>query len=67
MKVRAKEAGFFANSYRARGEVFEVPDGAAASWFEVLPDTAKLGKAPVPPPPEEPATLSAMKRAGRIT
>lgn len=66
MKVRAKEAGFFANSYRTRGEIFEVPEGASGSWFEVLPDVAKVGKPVVPPPPEEPSTLSAAKRRGMI-
>jgi hypothetical protein len=34
MKVKAKALGFYGGSRRRPGEVFEVPEGARAKWFE---------------------------------
>lgn len=34
MKVKAKVLGFYGGSRRRPGEVFEVPEGAKAKWFE---------------------------------
>ena len=35
MKVRATKPGFFGR-YINEGEVFDVPDGSKASWFESI-------------------------------
>lgn len=35
MKVRATKNGFYGR-YLSEGDVFEVPDGSKASWFEPL-------------------------------
>lgn len=34
MKVKATKPGFYDNSRVAVGDVFDVPDGASASWYE---------------------------------
>lgn len=63
MKVRAKERGVY-QTLREPGDVFEVADGAAASWFEPVaqpmedppapPDDDPLGIQALDTPPEEP-------------
>jgi hypothetical protein len=41
MKVRAKEVGFDGLNLRQPGEVFEMPQGSDAPWFEVIEDVSK--------------------------
>lgn len=35
MQVKALSAGYY-GSYRETGDVFEVPDGETATWFEPI-------------------------------
>lgn len=53
MKVRALKPGFFGNTRRKAGDVFDAPDGTQASWLEAVPEPkpAKPAKAK----PDEPA------------
>lgn len=51
MKVKALENGFF-GQYRATGDVFEVPDGSKATWFEPVKDAA-ADKTPTDPNPKK--------------
>lgn len=63
MKVRAIKQGFYGGARRRVGDVFEVDDGLAASWFEPV-EAAEAAK----PKPKakakggEPTTFSEIAR-----
>jgi hypothetical protein len=46
MQVRALQAGFFGGARRRVGDVFDVPEGAKATWFAPVGETKAPGKAP---------------------
>lgn len=48
MKVRATANGFY-DCYRVAGDVFDVPDGSEATWFEPV----KTGKSKQSPPSDQ--------------
>jgi hypothetical protein len=54
MLVRALQLGFWGNTRRRAGEVFEVPDGTKAKWFAPESET----KAPERPKRTAPVALS---------
>lgn len=63
MKVKATEVGYYDGVLRYTGDVFDVPDGESALWFEPFetseapqapPDNDPLGIQALDTPPEEP-------------
>ncbi|MFM7010261.1 MAG: hypothetical protein ACKO0Z_13170 [Betaproteobacteria bacterium] len=59
MEVRATKPGYF-DQYRSEGDLFEVPEGYKASWFE--PTEAKA-KAPAKDGAKAPAKDGAKAKA----
>lgn len=50
VRAKAKAVGFYGGSLRQVGDVFEVPEGAKGSWFDLVePPVEKKSK------PEKPA------------
>lgn len=64
MKVRAIKSGYHGGTLRRAGDVFDVPDGAKASWFVGVDavDAAKQ-KTKAAKPKAEPSTFSEVTKA----
>lgn len=60
MKVIAKAAGFVGGCRRRKGDIFDVPDGAKAKWFEPYVSV----KAPTAAPAAAPKVIKATKAKG---
>lgn len=63
MKAKANATGYYGGVLRYAGDVFDVPDGESALWFEPFetseapqdpPDNDPLGIQELDTPPEEP-------------
>lgn len=56
MKAKANATGYHGGVLRYAGDVFDVPDGESALWFEPIeaPDNDPLGIQELDTPPEEP-------------
>ena len=50
MKVKATEVGYYGGVLRYTGDVFDVPDGESALWFEPF----ETSEAPQDPPDNDP-------------
>lgn len=61
MKVIATSMGFFGKARRRKGDVFDVPDGTKAKWFEPCAVVAKEPEATTAAP--APKVIKATKAA----
>lgn len=53
MKAKANATGYYGGVLRYPGDVFDVPDGESALWFEPF-ETSGASQDPPDTPPEEP-------------